>query len=87
MRNEVLKMIELYRDIEQGFPTRAGRWKSFYFVPEYGIDRFTSRKWANRSNTGAVHISETTSEDLNTLTDTQLLNVLIELTRQRAKQM
>ena len=87
VRSLVLKQIEEYRKAEQNFPANTMRWGDFFFAKDDGIVLFISQRAANKSNTGAIHISKTTHKDFNTLTDPQLLRALMLLTRQCGKQM
>ena len=87
MRSLVLKEIADYHSTEKGFDRRTMRWDDFFFINGEGIVRFTSQRAANKSNTGAIHLGEATTEDFETLTDDQLLQTLVKLIRQRSKQL
>ena len=82
MRELILNEIEKIRIRQSHFDPSTMRWGSFWFT--HGIG-YASRKEAKRA--GGKHISETTRDDFDTLTDEELLTAYTLLIRICSKQM
>ena len=87
MRDLMLDQIEDFRIRERNFTRGTMRWGGWYITVKHGAVHYENRKAANRSNTGAIHLSETTRKTFADMEDEILLDTYTLMVRQLSKQM
>ena len=86
MRELILNRIEILRAEPSGFGANSKgtmRWRAWYISPSRGMIPIHTKKDRGLG----IHLSETTRETFNALTDAQILYAFEIITRQMGKQM